>query len=69
MRQLAEKAGRELIDHRFDVVLESRRKGWVGIDDEILSNPWIRYALDLEIATIGIQRAAEALRRYEDISR
>ncbi len=67
LRTVTEKLGKALVELRSDLVVESAKEKLVELDEDLLANPWIRYAADLHIATEALIRAVHALERYLQI--
>lgn len=67
LRTITESVGKALVELRSDLVAESAKEELVEADEDLLANPWIRYAADLHIATEALIRAVHALERYLDI--
>jgi hypothetical protein len=67
LRTLTEQLGRAIVEIRSRAVIEDPQHDYLHIDEYLLTEPWVRYAADLYIATEGIRRATDALARYLDL--
>jgi hypothetical protein len=65
-RARIEKAAKMLVDARLQLAHES---GSVGskvlfVDEILIADPWVKFAADIKVAELGVDRAQRALRRY-----
>jgi hypothetical protein len=65
-RRAVERVGKLIADARVEFVLAaSDRVGiLLRIEEEALEDPWIRHAAEIEIATLGVDRADGGLKRF-----
>lgn len=65
-REAVERVGKLIADARVEFVLAAsdRVESLLLIEKEALEDPWIRHAAEIEIATLGIDRADGGLKRF-----
>src|SRR5262245_16958652 len=67
VRAELEHLAKEVADTRGVLILPASKASLVDAEDQLFRHPWIRHAIDTEIAQEGIIRANEALERYRSL--
>lgn len=67
VRTALEHLAKAVADTRGVLILPPSKASLLVAESQLLSHPWIKHAIDTEIASEGISRANEALDRYQSL--